>query len=291
MGRLVELGLARHEAIHAIGASLALMEGAGPDASNTLRKAVPRWLFALSDCGLDVPDDLADVVAERREASISWLLSIAAHEVDHPQFVMLAAHTATMLGRFEVARAAPLLVRLLDVSDPDDMVTDAILRALPAIGEPALEPLLARIEASPTEDEQRLALFEMVCQLGVQDERIFRALADVYFEEPPFYSMCLADYGDRRGLRLIHRALHDFELTGDVDRDHFILEHVHAIESLGGCLTARERSLFATYEDLRLQEFPGTTRTTPKRLGRNAPCWCGSGRKYKHCHWVEDARG
>lgn len=28
---------------------------------------------------------------------------------------------------------------------------------------------------------------------------------------------------------------------------------------------------------------------TPSRnLGRNDPCWCGSGRKYKHCHWRED---
>ena len=26
---------------------------------------------------------------------------------------------------------------------------------------------------------------------------------------------------------------------------------------------------------------------TPK-LGRNDPCWCGSGKKYKHCHWRED---
>lgn len=25
-------------------------------------------------------------------------------------------------------------------------------------------------------------------------------------------------------------------------------------------------------------------------LGRNDPCWCGSGKKYKHCHWREDHR-
>ncbi|MGQ9566880.1 MAG: SEC-C metal-binding domain-containing protein [Anaerolineae bacterium] len=24
------------------------------------------------------------------------------------------------------------------------------------------------------------------------------------------------------------------------------------------------------------------------RLGRNDPCWCGSGKKYKHCHMRED---
>ena len=25
-----------------------------------------------------------------------------------------------------------------------------------------------------------------------------------------------------------------------------------------------------------------------KKLGRNQPCWCGSGKKYKHCHMRED---
>ena len=25
-----------------------------------------------------------------------------------------------------------------------------------------------------------------------------------------------------------------------------------------------------------------------KTLGRNEPCWCGSGRKYKHCHMPAD---
>jgi len=28
----------------------------------------------------------------------------------------------------------------------------------------------------------------------------------------------------------------------------------------------------------------------PPELGRNEPCWCGSGRKYKHCHLERDER-
>jgi hypothetical protein len=26
----------------------------------------------------------------------------------------------------------------------------------------------------------------------------------------------------------------------------------------------------------------------PPDLGRNDPCWCGSGKKYKHCHLAKD---
>ncbi len=32
------------------------------------------------------------------------------------------------------------------------------------------------------------------------------------------------------------------------------------------------------------KEAPGP----PRDLGRNEPCWCGSGKKYKRCHLDED---
>ncbi|MEA3337783.1 MAG: preprotein translocase subunit SecA [Chloroflexota bacterium] len=32
-------------------------------------------------------------------------------------------------------------------------------------------------------------------------------------------------------------------------------------------------------------------RSTKATLGRNDPCWCGSGKKYKHCHMRSDAKG
>ncbi|MFN2286552.1 MAG: SEC-C metal-binding domain-containing protein, partial [Anaerolineae bacterium] len=25
-----------------------------------------------------------------------------------------------------------------------------------------------------------------------------------------------------------------------------------------------------------------------RKPGRNDPCWCGSGKKYKHCHWLKE---
>jgi preprotein translocase subunit SecA len=35
---------------------------------------------------------------------------------------------------------------------------------------------------------------------------------------------------------------------------------------------------------------PGTSQDAPRELpGRNDPCWCGSGKKYKHCHMRQDA--
>ncbi|MFW5926137.1 MAG: SEC-C metal-binding domain-containing protein, partial [Myxococcota bacterium] len=31
-----------------------------------------------------------------------------------------------------------------------------------------------------------------------------------------------------------------------------------------------------------------TVRRERPKVGRNDPCWCGSGKKYKQCHWRED---
>ena len=30
--------------------------------------------------------------------------------------------------------------------------------------------------------------------------------------------------------------------------------------------------------------------SSSKKVGRNDPCWCGSGKKYKDCHWRSDQR-
>ncbi len=36
---------------------------------------------------------------------------------------------------------------------------------------------------------------------------------------------------------------------------------------------------------------PGVTiQRKGRKIGRNEPCWCGSGKKYKHCHFEEDRR-
>ncbi|MEM6961924.1 MAG: SEC-C metal-binding domain-containing protein, partial [Myxococcota bacterium] len=36
------------------------------------------------------------------------------------------------------------------------------------------------------------------------------------------------------------------------------------------------------------RQKPDTVRRERPKLGRNDPCWCGSGKKYKKCHWAQD---
>jgi preprotein translocase subunit SecA len=50
----------------------------------------------------------------------------------------------------------------------------------------------------------------------------------------------------------------------------------------------RQRQLVTNLQD-REDARPRPVRSTAKeKLGRNDPCWCGSGKKYKLCHYRQD---
>jgi len=40
----------------------------------------------------------------------------------------------------------------------------------------------------------------------------------------------------------------------------------------------------------KLNSFLKTEQQEIPKLGRNDPCWCGSGKKYKRCHLEEDEK-
>ncbi len=54
-------------------------------------------------------------------------------------------------------------------------------------------------------------------------------------------------------------------------------------------LTARRRSLRAV-SSAQSAETPKRPHVSRDKPGRNDPCWCGSGKKYKHCHMRSDQR-
>ena len=93
--------------------------------------------------------------------------------------------------------------------------------------------------------------------------------------------------------------------------NHVFIELRYAIEDLGGHLTEAQQHKFEQADAPRRRfvaqmpwavDAPATSagRLTPvasaptgtprphttgkRKLGRNAPCWCGSGKKYKKCH-------
>lgn len=49
------------------------------------------------------------------------------------------------------------------------------------------------------------------------------------------------------------------------------------------------RNLMGKFRSTSARSFMGgTIRRRYRKRGRNEPCWCRSGKKYKLCHWRED---
>jgi hypothetical protein len=219
---------------------------------------------------------------EKRQSSVAELVPIVERAIADPAFDEVGARAATMLGQTKDPRAVAVLLRALEGCAPGDALLDAATFALIAIGAPALEPLLARLDAAGRDDDVRYGCLEVLSQLGVRDDRIFEHLVRVQGLDRCFVASCFASYRDRRGLPHVHRVFDQLELTGDLHVDRDVLDLTAAIEELGGELTDAERRKLAAYEAAR-DGIP------PRRnLGRNEPCWCGSGTKYKRCHEASD---
>ncbi len=123
----------------------------------------------------------------------------------------------------------------------------------------------------------------------------------------------LAEYGEARALDVLAHTFDTLPLRNEESplANHVFIELRAAIEDLGGHLTAAQHQKFEAADAARRRlvaqmswdvdppaappwrtprqatSFAGLRPPTPSRarkLGRNAPCWCGSGKKYKKCH-------
>ncbi|MCE9578907.1 MAG: SEC-C domain-containing protein [Deltaproteobacteria bacterium] len=123
----------------------------------------------------------------------------------------------------------------------------------------------------------------------------------------------LGSYGDPRAVPVLLEELDRYPITeGDNPfANHALIELRAAIEMLGGTLTdahQRKCARGADAADRFRRSMSGFQRAgrvagagefvpsalpalRPERPGRNEPCWCGSGKKYKKCHLAADEAG
>jgi hypothetical protein len=203
-------------------------------------------------------------------------------------------HAIDLLGALEDARALPVLLRCLDLEDELDLRVEQAEAALRALGARALEGCV-------------------MSQWGLHDERIYAALLDTLQRTPELGANYLVDYGDPRAVEVLAQTFDTLPIrAGDnLLANHVFIELRCAIEDLGGQLTTAQQDKFAQADAPRRRfvaqlpwdpEAPAlpTERaaalapasaarprplpTGKRKLGRNAPCWCGSGKKYKKCH-------
>jgi len=78
------------------------------------------------------------------------------------------------------------------------------------------------------------------------------------------------------------------ELEGNTDDGEWSEERDHLSTQLDEIRQKAKRTGRDVFRSLPLPR-PGES-VVRDRLGRNDPCWCGSGKKYKHCHLRKDVQ-
>ena len=259
---------------------------------------VRRLLYA----GERLPDALRDEILRLGDAGVAALVEILEDETlsleDAPGKGWTPIHAVTLLGDLRAAEAVEPMLRILARTDALDVLHDRVLPSLPKIGAPVLEPAL---RAASTADGDVLdSVVSVLSRIGIRDDRILDLLL-AQLRRNPDLAGNLAEYGDPRALPYLFEALDAYKIveSGNLFANHALVELREAIEELGGTLTDEQqlkcRRGLAAAEALRQELFqrleahvtpsPSADPTSPRdRPGRNDPCWCGSGKKYKRCH-------
>ncbi len=218
-----------------------------------------------------------------------------------------AGHAARLLGALKAIDAIPRLIELL--LDPTRAeVNVGAGDGLAAMGSAAIEPLLEAQEAQ-RDLPGRLGLLTVLVESGVRDDRVRAAVIDgLERDTSRKLATIAARYGDPQVIDTIEAL---FRATEPVDQDsaervielgvalvaagRFGDEHMTrmnaAYDALGKALHALRAAAGADADPLDeaedaldgLDQDDGSTPGEVK-LGRNEPCFCGSGKKFKACH-------
>lgn len=257
----------------------------------------------LFEVGQKLPDDLREALlaagSALDEALVALLEDEWAADSDAPGGGWASVHAASIAGKRQPPGAIEPLIEILSRMEWDTYLHNSASIALQKYGEQALEPVWHEYEAAPDADAAHVWL-NILASLGVHQKRIYDELLDLLAKKPDFGATLLSIYGDPRAIdplsKALGRTLIDWE--GPAWHNHQIIEMAAAIEELGGTLTPTQQAKLEQVRHIfRTQSQPAGRRPKPpaladsgEKLGRNDPCWCGSGKKYKRCHWVEDRR-
>jgi len=265
---------------------------------------VPRNLVErLIDQGSSLSPQLRRDILALKEEAVRPLIATVEDEglqmADSPSEGWAPIHAIELLSQLRAPEAIQPLIRVLLTIDWNTIIHDRVLSCLRPFGQAAVDPVLQALEGTG-DGETRKSLCSVLAGLGVRDERIFPLLLEQFTEDMELGAAHLAEYGDPQALLHLQQALDDYVPVADDSplTGQTLIELYAAIEELGGTLTESQREKYnrvnASREQSRrrfepLSEGIGHT-LSYKKLGRNEPCWCGSSKKYKKCHWAADRK-
>ena len=280
-------------------------------APTTSPQALVRNLWAQAEA---LPEALRQQCLAAGAAIVPALIALleAGLADDQPEREGALFHAVDLLGALREARAVPILLRCLEHDDLCDGLAPPAAAALRTLGPAALEGCLAAY-AMTTDEAFRDRLAGVMSRCGVHDERLYACLVETLQRTPELGANALAEYGEARALDVLAQTFDTLPLRDEETplANHVLIELRAALEDLGGQLTTAQHQKFeaaaaarrrlvaqmrwavdppaapAWRTPLQATSVAGPRPPLPagtRKLGRNAPCWCGSGQKYKKCH-------
>lgn len=229
-------------------------------------------------------------------------------------------HAWRALGQLHAVEAAEPLLELFDVLDDgiNDWNSEDLPKAYGLIGPGAIPPLREYLADATHGMWPRVAAALSLTEIGkrhpdARDEiiAILSEQLDHFAEQDRGFNANLAadlvvDLKAVEAAPVLERAYAadavDLTMQGDWEDvqiklgllderltpkpDYFALEMPEYAETMQQ-LRSRFKQIAHSDES---KPHPKPERKPGTQPGRNDPCWCGSGKKYKHCHWREDRK-
>lgn len=206
-------------------------------------------------------------------------------------------HAWRVLGLLRAPEAIEGLLNVIDLDLDDDWVWEEIPVIYRLLGPPAI-PVLARYIDQNRQSyatastaisglEQIVKHYPEARDAGVQEAI---QLLSSYTENDPAVNgwliVLLHDCDAQQALPLIEKAF----AANSVDE--MIMGDWEDVQvEFGVKEPDPNRVRKPTPLQMKFLEMFSTHALPSKKVGRNDPCWCGSSRKYKHCHWKSDQSG
>ena len=244
------------------------------------------WIQRLYDGAEALTPEVRQAFAARAQQAIPLLIMLGTDEdlspEDAPGEGYTPIHAVELLGELHAVEAVPALIDIVAASEPGEIIRDAALNALEAIGSPAAPALLATLRYSRS-ITLKADLAPSLAKVGVGEAGVFEALEQLYHEatwdDRILVVTALGVLGDKRAIPWLQQDL----TNPGVSR--FDREELYAVLcELGaqGPEIEEARRAIAKKPFAAVRQGPINVPPAP-RIGRNDPCPCGSGKKYKHC--------
>ncbi len=184
-------------------------------------------------------------------------------------------------GLYEAVNAILPLPRTVRPDEWQQMAPEVIKEHLFDLAEEAYQ----RKEQELGEDIMRLA--ERHIMLRAVDSRWVRHLTNL---DNLRQGIGLRALAQENPLVAFKREAHQLytELVDAITND--VVHSIYKVQvAPPQAVMARQQSLhYGRGDGAGAQGAAAPVRQPHRNLGRNDPCWCGSGKKYKHCHWAAD---